>query len=85
MENFDLFEIKEAHKTSIRHRNILRDSDACGCFCCLDMFDYKNIDDWCDNGDTALCPSCGIDSVIGSASGYPITQPFLEAMKKYWF
>jgi hypothetical protein len=34
---------------------------------------------------TARCPRCGIDSVIGSASGYPITREFLQTMKSYWF
>jgi hypothetical protein len=32
-------------------------------------------------GQTALCPRCGIDAVIGSASGYPITQDFLQRMR----
>lgn len=82
---FDLTHIKEAHKHSSRHRNELRDSELCGCFHCTDIFDYKNIQDWVDDDDTALCPTCGIDSVIGSASGYPVNKDFLEAMKKHWF
>jgi hypothetical protein len=34
---------------------------------------------------TALCPKCGIDSVIGSLSGYPITAAFLRQMYGCWF
>jgi len=34
---------------------------------------------------TAMCPECGIDSVIGSASGYPITTEFLQGMHAEWF
>ena len=82
---FELAYIKEAHKHSSLHRNELRDSELCGCFYCTDIFDYKNIQDWVDGNDTALCPTCGIDSVIGSASGYPANKEFLEAMKKHWF
>jgi hypothetical protein len=82
---FNLLDIKEAHKHSIHHREELRDSRVCGCFYCLDIFDYRNIEDWIDDGDTALCPSCGIDSVIGSASGFQISNEFLSAMKKHWF
>jgi hypothetical protein len=82
---FDDTDIKEAHKYSIRHRDELRNSKICGCFYCTGIFDYKNIHDWCDDGDTALCPACGIDAVIGSDSGYEITKEFLWAMKKYWF
>jgi hypothetical protein len=31
---------------------------------------------------SAMCPKCGIDSVIGSDSGYPITVEFLRRMKE---
>ena len=34
---------------------------------------------------TALCPKCEIDSVIGSASEFPITKDFLERMHAHWF
>jgi len=44
------------------------------------------IDDGVDESDkTAQCPYCGIDSVVGSKSGYPVTPEFLERMKKHWF
>jgi hypothetical protein len=36
-------------------------------------------------GQTALCPSCGIDAVIGAACGYPITVSFLARMHSEWF
>jgi acetone carboxylase gamma subunit len=53
------------------------------------MFPPDEIEDWVDElegvGQTALCPNCGIDSVIGSASGYSITTDFLENMKRHWF
>jgi hypothetical protein len=38
-----------------------------------------------ETGQTALCPRCGIDSVLGSASGYPINREFLQKMNEYWF
>ena len=41
--------------------------------------------EWVDAGTTMLCPYCEIDSVIGSASGYPITAEFLDAMRRHWF
>ncbi|WP_353464084.1 hypothetical protein [Sphingomonas faeni] len=35
---------------------------------------------------TALCPECGIDAVIGSATGYPVNDlVFLKAMNEEWF
>ena len=75
-----------AHKHSIRHRAEVESSERCGCFYCLAEFTADAILDWVDEGGvTALCPKCGIDSVIGSASGYPITKKFLGRMNRYWF
>jgi hypothetical protein len=44
-----------------------------------------NIEEWTDAADTALCPHCGIDAVIGDASGFPITKEFLSEMCQAWF
>src|SRR5262249_14723607 len=75
-----------AHKHSIRHRAELEASERCGCFYCLAIFSPERIADWLHEGEgTALCPECGIDSVIGSASGYPITASFLRLMQRHWF
>jgi hypothetical protein len=64
-------------------------SERCGCFYCLRIFGPGEITEWIDEvdgiGTTAMCPHCGIDSVIGSRSGYPITREFLGAMQKHWF
>jgi hypothetical protein len=75
----------EAHKFSIHNRQQVEVSEACGCFYCLAIFAPAEIDDWADDEDTALCPRCGIDSVIGSDCGVPITADFLGAMKARWF
>ena len=69
-----------AHEWSSYHRETLRESAVCGCFYCLKVFLPSEIEDWTDDDDTALCPKCGIDSVIGSVSGYPIQREFLSKM-----
>jgi len=43
------------------------------------------VDDPTLPGQTALCPGCGIDSLIGDQSGRPITTQFLDAMRAHWF
>ena len=76
----------EAHRFSSDHRERLLKDEKCGCFYCMKIFDQKEITDWIkDPAGTAVCPYCGIDSVIGQHSGYPITKEFLEKMKRYWF
>lgn len=79
-------EVIAAHQHSSHHRQELPTSDSCGCFYCLSTFPPTAITVWIDEGDgTALCPHCGIDAVIGSASGYPMTPTFWQAMHAYWF
>jgi hypothetical protein len=51
----------------------------------MENFQASEIADWIDDGATAMCPRCGIDSVIGTASGFPTSRPFLQKMRKYWF
>jgi hypothetical protein len=74
-----------AHDWSSYHRETLRESDVCGCFYCLAVFPPSEIEDWTDDDDTALCPKCGIDSVIGSVSGYSTERQFLRKMHDHWF
>lgn len=78
--------IKAAHAHSANHRSELAASQHCGCFYCCSVFLPTEIEDWCDEGRTALCPHCGIDSVIGDASNFQVTKPeFLKEMNRYWF
>ena len=61
-------------------------SEKCGCFSCCEIFSPSEITDYLpDEPPTAECPFCHTDSVIGDASGFPITQDFLKKMKKRWF
>ncbi|MBR6783276.1 MAG: cytoplasmic protein [Clostridia bacterium] len=75
-----------AHRFSINHKKDLSNDKKCGCFYCLNIFVPSEIRVWIkDSEGTALCPYCGVDSVIGEYSGYPITAEFLSEMKKFWF
>ena len=68
------------------NRDEIRASDLCGCFRCLAVFPPGRVRLWIGDGDfSALCPECGIDSVIGSASELPITAEFLTRMNQHWF
>ena len=80
------------HQHSIRHREAVERSEVCGCFYCEAIFSPKEITEWVDSeegelhaGVTALCPRCGIDSVLPSAAGIAITPELLGDMNRYWF
>ncbi|RZF62939.1 hypothetical protein EWE74_07025 [Sphingobacterium corticibacterium] len=79
--------LEHAHKASSSHRAEMEDSTSCGCFYCLATFTPIEIVEWIDEpngGETAICPKCGIDSVLSSK--YPIADPiFLREMNAYWF
>lgn len=75
----------KAHEHSSRHRAEIEESALCGCCFCLSIYAPACIEEWTDEGATAICPDCGIDSVIGSASGYPVGKEFLGRMRTIWF
>lgn len=78
--------LEEAHQYSSNHKKELQNDYRCGCFYCEKIFSPVEITEWIEDSlGTALCPSCGIDSVIGEYSGFRITPMFLNAMYKYWF
>ena len=78
--------IISAHHFCTNNKAMLLHDNKCGCFFCLSIFAPAEINEWIQGTkETALCPFCGIDSVIGESSGYPITKDFLSKMKEYWF
>jgi hypothetical protein len=75
-----------AHRHGARHRAEVLASDRCGCFYCSAVFSPTAITRWTDGGETAICPFCGVDAIIGDQSGYPVTSSkWLERMKAHWF
>ena len=46
--------ISEIYHYSSQHRAFLQQSERCGCFYCLETFAYSEIEDWCDNEQTAI-------------------------------
>jgi hypothetical protein len=75
----------------------IQGSRLCGCCSCVQMFpadeivawtglDMHNVDDpKAIDQQTALCPRCGSEAVIGDKSGYPINAQFLGRMNEAWF
>ena len=78
--------IVAAHEHCSNHRAEVEASEVAGCFYCCEMFAPSEIDEWIDDGQCAMCPRCGIDSVIGDASGFPVAdKKFLNGMNEFWF
>jgi hypothetical protein len=76
--------LRVAHGRSLHNRRLLDNGGRCGCFYCLKTFDAKDVTEWVDEGLTARCPYCGIDSVL-SEKADPIHPWFLKRMQSFWF
>lgn len=81
---FNEAELEQAHQYRRKNRRGLENDKICGCFYCLEIFNSNEIVEWWYD-DTAECPYCGNDSVLGESSGFPITKRFLKEMHERWF
>lgn len=79
-------DLKKAHKHSSHNRESIEKSKYCCCFFCRETFEPNEIEEWIDDCETALCPKCSIDSVIGNYSGIPVlNKEFIKRMFIYYF
>jgi hypothetical protein len=75
----------DAHKHASKNRAEVQASGRCGCYFCFRTFPPSLITSWIDADQTALCPSCGVDSVLGSNSSHRLDEGFLRKMHLHWF
>ena len=75
------------HSHTIRNRNEINQSEYCHCISCLKSYPSPIVINFIKDGvgETALCPYCGIDAVIGDACGLVINQEILTSLNKRWF
>lgn len=78
-------DLKELHKLSFKGRPQLLQANTCGCFYCFALFSPKDIEDWADDRQTAICPHCGIDSIIPDTAQAPLTESLLKEMHQFFF
>jgi hypothetical protein len=83
---FDVNKTKlhKLHKKSTRHRSVRSKSKICGCFYCFKELSFGQMVRWIDNNETALCPYCGVDSVLGFETS-TANQALLRDMHEEWF
>lgn len=80
------YDLKKAHDCSYCNKEQIEKSQMCGCFYCGRIFPAPEITTYVSSEEpTAECPYCRTDTVLGDASGYPITPSFLKKMYGRWF
>lgn len=80
-------EASRLHRHTHANAAELENSESCGCVACERIFAPDQVVSWIPGpeGDTAVCPFCGVDAVVGSASGIPITASVLARAHARWF
>jgi hypothetical protein len=71
---------KKLHLLSTKNKDLLKLVDTAGCYYCCKHFPPSTIKEWIGAGECALCPLCGIDSVLPDP-----TDETLKAMYDRWF
>lgn len=75
---------EEAIILSKGNKNAVQESDHVGCYaCCENNINPTKIVNWVedDDGNTGICPCCGIDSILPNSP----TDADLKAANEVWF
>ena len=56
-------------------------TEKCGCYYCLEVCNFKEVTEFVDDGQTALCPNCGIDSLVSGIT----SREALEVLSNRYF
>lgn len=75
--------LNAAHHDCSLHRPLIEKSKVVRCFYCRNAVTPETIERWIDEGQTALCPICGIDAVLPDS--VDLSDEFIQAMHDYWF
>ena len=73
--------------SSSHNRTVITAATKCVCFYCKKTTEPKDILEYCDNGNTAICPHCGVDSILPN-SAFPnniIDDNIVTQMQELYF
>ena len=77
---YDGIDLDACMHKGFKNRKALEEAGVCGCYHCGEIFPYpKEIPEeyFVDNGQTLICPYCGIDSVIPPTTDIPFNKETL--------
>lgn len=77
--------IQEAIKYATSNKQSIQKSEKAACYYCLKTYNSSEVLEFIEPEGTALCPKCGIDSVLPSNSPYELLPEVLKELHKYWF
>lgn len=78
-------DLEKYHNFINNYQILILNTQLCGCFYCCQFFLSDSIKEFVHNNTCALCPLCGIDSVIPLTCYPDMNKEFLDEMYNYWF
>ncbi len=82
-------QLKRLHTYSTHNRALIESADRCYCFNCKRILDSREITAYTDadgdEGQTAVCPMCGVDAIIPDSIEEPLDETLIDEMNAYWF
>jgi hypothetical protein len=77
-------QLQQSYAHARLNRQFMTPGAACRCFYCLRGFSTEQISRWTDDGNTALCPHCGIDAVL-SSNADPLSDALIQQLHTIYF
>lgn len=77
-------DVQKFNKLSIKNKEELKNHKDCSCYHCLKVFRTTEVTNYCeelDGSETAICPHCGIDSLVPGN----VSKEILKSAHKFWF
>lgn len=78
-------QLERLHTYSSHNKRFIAISNKCYCFYCRSCMDRSEIVDYCDNGQTAICPKCSIDAIIPDSIEETVNEKIISELNAYWF
>lgn len=83
--NINLANLEWLHEQTMKNRRAVMDAGSCRCGHCLFHVNSSEVTEWADNGETAICPNCHVDSLIPEDDENPINNDHLNAFRNHYF
>lgn len=78
-------QLKRLHAYSSHNQNLIATANQCYCFYCKRSMNKNDIKDYTDDGQTAICPTCGVDAIIPDSIEESLDDAVIQEMNEYWF
>ena len=78
-------QMERLHAYASHNKKMIEKSNKCYCFYCKRVFENGEVETYLAEEETALCPKCGIDSVIPDSIDEKIDEAIISEMHDYWF